>query len=215
LFDDDRLYRQTDPPIPEPPQKKAKQRTPKKGSRSSRRRVSRVIPDTTPEVDSEDVEIKDEAKNEKEAEHSLDYEPDFEGRKWECIAITMDDYNNFLDSIKRSRDPDEKNLYKYITNEVIPVLQQKEEERERKEQRRLKELENVHKLATAKRSSRLAGKAEVQRQKEAAEEAERKRLAELEMAHREQDRQRKLEEVRRKSQMQNIVLTRYRLTNLE
>jgi hypothetical protein len=60
----------------------------------------------------------------------------------------------------------------------------------------LKELENLHKLASAKRSSRLAGKAEKQKEKDALDEAERKKLADLEMAHKEQERQRKLEEVR-------------------
>jgi hypothetical protein len=148
-------------------------------------------------VDSEDIDMKeDETKEEKEENHSLDYEPNYEGKKWECVAITLGDYNHFLDSIKRSRDPDEKNLHKFITNEVIPILLQKEEERERKELRRLKELENLHKLASAKRSSRLAGKAEKQKEKDAYDEAERKKLADLEMAHKEQERQRKLEEVR-------------------
>lgn len=197
LFDDDRLYRQTEPPLPEPPKKKTKAKTPKRGSRASRRRLSRVIPDSTPEVDSEDLETKNnETKNEDDDNHSLDYEPNFEGKKWECVAITLNDYNNFLDSIKRSRDPDEKNLHKFITNEIIPILLQKEEDRERKELRRMRELENLHKLASAKRSSRLADKAEKQKEKDALEEAERKRHADLEMAHREQEKQLKLEEVR-------------------
>src|SRR5258708_2305697 len=108
LFDDDRLYRQTEPPLPEPPRKKTKAKNPKKGGRSSRRRSSRVIPDTTPEVDSEDVEMKeDNVAPRKEEGYGVDYEPNFEGRKWECIAVTLDDYHRFLESIKRSRDPDE------------------------------------------------------------------------------------------------------------
>jgi hypothetical protein len=168
-----------------------------------------VIPDTTPEVDSEDIEMKDAngvVENAAE-QNNLSYEANFEGKKWECVAVTLDDFNGFLDSIKRSRDPDEKNLHRFITNEIIPVLLQKEEERERKEMRRMRELENLHKLATAKRSSRLAGKAEKQKEEEAAKEAERKRLADLEMAHREQERQHKLEEVRLRSNSRNGMLT--------
>jgi hypothetical protein len=217
LFDDDRLYRQTDPPLPEPPKKKLKTKTLKKTSRASRRRLSRVIPDTTPEVDSEDIETKDvnDAAEEAVDKINLSYEPNFEGKKWECVAVTLDDFNRFLDSIKRSRDPDEKNLHRFITTDVIPVLLQKEEERERKEMRRMKELENLHKLATAKRSSRLADKAEKQREEEAAEEAERKRLADLKMAHREQDRQHKLEEVRLGSMQSTSSTNRNRPINLE
>lgn len=198
LFDDDRLYRQTDPPLPEPPKKILKGRTPKKAKRASRRRSSRVIPDTTPEVDSEDIEMKDDVMEEDQDElvHDLTYEPNFENKKWECVAITLEDYTTFLDGIKRSRDPDEKNLHRYLTNEILPVLLQKEEERQRKEQRRLKEMENLNKLATAKRSSRLAVKAEKQKEVDAAEEAERKKMAELDMAHKEQEKQRQLEQVR-------------------
>jgi hypothetical protein len=142
------------------------------------------------------MEGKDEKnKDVLEERRSLDYEPNFDGKKWECVAITLDDYNKFLNSIKRSRDPDEKNLHKFITNEIIPLLHQREEERQRKEVRRMKELENLHKLATAKRSSRLADKAEKQKEKDAADEAERKRISDIDMAHKEQDRQTKLEEV--------------------
>lgn len=187
LFDDDRLYRQTDPPLPSTPSKKAKST---KSSRSSkRRRLSRVIPDTTPE----DSEV--ETKPNGVEQSALDHEEDFAGRKWECVAVSLDDYNNFLDTIRRSRDPDEKNLFKLITNDVIPVLNEREEERQRKELRKLRELENQHKLASAKRSSRLADKFEKKKEQEAAEEAERKKLADLDMAHKEFAKQRKMEEV--------------------
>jgi two-component sensor histidine kinase len=211
LFDDDRLYRQTDPPIPSPASRKAKSKLPPKSSRSSkRRRLSRVIPDTTPEDDSEEEALPNGVEP-----HALDYEENFAGRKWECVAITLDDYNKFLDTIKRSRDPDEKNLFKFITNDVIPILHQREEERQRKELRRLRELENLHKLATAKRSSRLADKLEKKKEQEAAEEAERKRIAELEMAHKELAKQRRMEEVCSMTFSSLTRLMRTRTANLE
>ena len=206
LLDDDRLYRQTDPPLPSTPSKKAK--SPKSSRSSKRQRLSRVIPDTSPEeseVDAKPNGVKPSA---------LDHEENFAGRKWECIAVTLEDYNNFLDTIRRSRDANEKNLFRYITNEVIPALNQREEERQRKELRKLRELENQHKLATAKRSSRLASKFEKKREQEEAEEAERKKLADLDMAHRELARQQRMEEVRTKASTCH-ELTPARIASLE
>ena len=63
------------------------------------------------------------------------------------------------------------------------------------------------KLATAKRSSRIAGKVERQKHIEEAEEVERKRLADIKMAKLEQEKQRKLEEVYIPSQPQCAAFT--------
>jgi hypothetical protein len=162
-----------------------------KGSRTSkRRRTSPAVVD-----DEEDVVYDAEAGADTEEDRGLDYEENYCGRKWECIAVTLDDYNQFLESIKRSRDLEERSLHTRITKDVIPILHNKEEERQRKAVRRMRELENLQKLATAKRSSRLAGKMEQRKADEEAAEAERKRLADLEMAHKEQERQRKMGEV--------------------
>lgn len=117
--------------------------------------------------------------------------------KWELLAITLDDYNNFLDTIRRSKDPNEKALRQRLIEDVLPIIEKRAEQNRAKEARRMKELENLQKLATAKRSSRLADKAEKRKEVEDAEEAERKHQAELQMAHKEQDKQRKLEEVSR------------------
>jgi hypothetical protein len=196
LLDDDRLYRQTDAPIPEPVVKakkaKPKPKPPAKGSRASkRRRTSTTIVD-----DEEDVKEGAEAgTNTAEEDRGLGYEENYCGRKWECIAVTLDDYNQFLESIKRSRDLEERSLHKRITRDIIPILLNKEEERQRKAARRMRELENLQKLATAKRSSRLASKMEQKKAEEDAAEAERKKLAEIEMAHKELERQRKMGEV--------------------
>ena len=210
LLDDDRLYRQTDPPIPKPvlkpkkvkakpkPKPKAKQKPRAKGTRASkRRRTTDVLPESEAEPEDEEQEQEEpEATPGAEEEMGLEYEENYAGRTWECVAVTLGDYNQFLDSIKRSRDIEERSLHKRLTSDVLPILLKKEEERERKALRRLKELENLAKLATAKRSSRLAGKMEAKKEQEEAEEAERKKLAELEMAHKEQERQRKMGEVR-------------------
>ncbi len=117
------------------------------------------------------------------------------GAKWELIAITLEEYNDFLESIRRSRDADEKTLSKRIRAEVLPVIEKAAEAQERRAARKQKEMENLQKLSTAKRSSRLAGKQEKQREEEEAAAAERKRKEDIAMARREVEKQQKMEQV--------------------
>ena len=107
----------------------------------------------------------------------------------------MEEYRTFLDTICRSKDPNEKAMFQRLEKDVIPIIAGKVEEQLRKEARRRKELEVLQKLATAKRSSRISAKMEKQKEIEEAAEAERKREADLTMAKKEQERQRKMEEV--------------------
>ena len=123
------------------------------------------------------------------------------GVKWECLAITLDDLNRFVASIEKSRDPNEKVLRTRITEDLLPLLEKQEEARKRKAAQKERELLNLEKLATAKRSSRIAGKLELQRQEEEAREAERKRQAELAMAKKEQEKWMKLEKERESRMM--------------
>lgn len=123
------------------------------------------------------------------------------GMKWECLAITLDDLNHFVASIEKSRDPNEKILRTRITEDLLPLLEKQEEARKRKAAQKERELLNLEKLATAKRSSRIAGKLELQRQEEEAREAERKRQTELAMAKKEQEKWMKLEKERESRMM--------------
>lgn len=205
VLDDDRLYRRTAPPLPPEPKPKVKAKPkPKRNTRSNkRRRVSRAVPDTTPEETEQEQEVNgadgvEERKKEPEDEYAK-----FGGFTWKLIAITLEEYQAFIDTIRKSRDPNEKELRKRLESQVLPVIEQRAEERAREAQRRDKELLNMQKLATAKRSSRIADKMEKQKAVEEAEAQERKRLADLEMAHREQDRQIKLD-----SERQSRMMTR-------
>ena len=71
-----------------------------------------------------------------------------------------------MNSIRKSRDPNEKILYKRLQEDVIPVMEGLAEEQARKQARKLKELENLQKLATAKRSSRISSRLEKQKEVE-------------------------------------------------
>ncbi|OBT73283.1 hypothetical protein VF21_08443 [Pseudogymnoascus sp. 05NY08] len=195
VLDDNRLYRQTEPPPPPAPKA-----TPKKNSKkaraaaraSKRRRLSRV-----PASDSEEeTEETEEVKEDKAVE-----DDGFGGIKWECLAITLDELNNAIASFAKSRDPNEKSLRQRLVDDLLPLLEKQEESRKRKQIQKERELLNLEKLATAKRSSRIAGKLEHQRQEEEAREEERKRQDELAMAKKEQEKWRKLEK-ERESRMQ-------------
>lgn len=125
----------------------------------------------------------------------------FGGRKWECIAITLDQYQEFLESIKKSRDPDEKALHRRITEDVLPVIEKAEESLLRKKQKQERELMNMQKLATAKRSSRLEAKMEREREEQEAVESERKKKADIIAAKQDREKQKRMEEARESRMM--------------
>ncbi|KAI9766072.1 MAG: hypothetical protein M1840_006779 [Geoglossum simile] len=192
ILDDNRLYRRTDPPPPPPPPPPTQLASkPKKNSKkakaaaraSKRRRVSGVVP--------EDLEEEGPAVAELEG-----VDDGFGGMKWECVAVTLEQYKEFIESIRRSRHVDEKELYDALVADVLPLLEQQAEERKRKEARRERELLALEKLATAKRSSRIASKLEKQREEEEALEAERKRQNDLITAKKEKELSKKMEQDR-------------------
>lgn len=79
---------------------------------------------------------------------------------------------------------------------MLPLLEKQEESRKRKMLQRERELLNLEKMANAKRSSRLAGRAEQQRQEEQEREERQKRLAEEAAAKKEEQKRLKIEKER-------------------
>ena len=118
------------------------------------------------------------------------------GMTWECVAVTLEDYQTFVGSIRKSRDLNEKELVKRLEADVIPIIEKRAEQQRQKVLKKQRELENLEKLANAKRSTRIAGRLEKQKEQEAAVEAERRRVADLDMAKKEQEKQKQMEEVR-------------------
>jgi hypothetical protein len=194
VLDDNRLYRKTDPPPPPPlPKPKKNSKKAKAALRASKRR--KVSEPTESEAEpTEDVDIVDLAIADKEGDG-------FGGMTWECLAVTLDQFNDFITSIERSRDPNEKVLRKRLIDDVLPLLEKQEEARKRKQAQKERELLNLEKLAHAKRSGRIAGKMEQQKKEEEAREAERKKQADLAMAKKEQEKWMKLEKERESRMM--------------
>jgi hypothetical protein len=118
------------------------------------------------------------------------------GYKWECIAVTLAEYQQFVDSLEKTKDPNEKILRDAIIADIIPVIQQVEEAHQRKIQRRERELINMQKMANAKRSSRLQDKHERERQQIQAAEEQRRLEAEQIAARKKEEMQAKIEKER-------------------
>ncbi|KAJ5929440.1 hypothetical protein N7454_006390 [Penicillium verhagenii] len=187
VLDDNRLYRRTEPPIPEQPRPKKKPKS--RSSRTSRasRRVSALA-------------AQEESDNESKGEVANGATPG-DDYKWECIAVTLPEFQEFLETIRKSKDADEKYLRDRLEEHVVPLLEKTEEAHQRKRMKREKELHNMQLLAGAKRSSRLQQKDERERAEREALEVTRKHEIDLAEARREQARQQQLERDRQSRMM--------------
>jgi hypothetical protein len=116
--------------------------------------------------------------------------------KWECLAVTLPEIREFLSTIEKSKDANEKILRNQIQEHLVPILEKQEESRKRKQLQRERELLNLEKMAHAKRSSRIASKIEHQKFEERAREEEKKRREE--------------EEARRKEELERLKKERER-----
>ncbi|KAJ9606853.1 hypothetical protein H2200_008863 [Cladophialophora chaetospira] len=202
LLDDNRFYRRTEPPLPAAPKAKPKPKANSKKAIAARRRESKRRKLEESESASADVDEENEdniedtviAQDEKKLES---WEVDtFGGFKWECLCINLPDYQQFCESLKKSRDPNEKALRDRLMEEVIPIIEAAEERRRRKIERRERELMMMEKMVGAKRSSRLADKQDRERREAEQAEAEKKRRDDLAAARLEQEKQEKMEQDR-------------------
>ena len=199
VLDDNRLYRRTEAPIPPShlPRSKAKTKKGKLAAHVSKRRRKRNADESGNDADIETPQPEILADD----EQALAADNSFGTRTWQCVAVTLSQYQDFLESIKKSRDPDEKALYKCIFDNVMPIIEQAEASQFRKKQKQERELLNMQKLATAKRSSRIEAKMERERQDREVLEAEQKRKADLAEAQVYQRNQSRMEEDRQSRMM--------------
>ena len=194
LLDDNRLYRMTDPPAakPSPKKTKAKPKPKSSGSRASKRQ--KLTDGDVAEHDNGTEFVGD-------GSVAPDEHDGLGGAKWECLAVTLDEYRAVVEKFRRSKNADEKDIVEVLEDQAMPELVKAEESKVRKEVKRQKDLDNLQRMATAKRSSRLADKHEKQRQEDEVKAAELKRQQDLDMAHKEHDRQTKQEKDRESRMM--------------
>ncbi|KAK3330310.1 hypothetical protein B0H66DRAFT_543465 [Apodospora peruviana] len=186
VLDDNRIYRLTEAPPPAAKPKKNSKKARAAQRASKRRRISAAG------SDSEDAGDQDPA-DDPPAQPEDD---GFGGMKWECIAVTLEEVHQFLSMIRKSKDDNERVLRDQIQEHLVPILEKQEESRKRKQLQREKELINLERMAHAKRSSRIASKAEHQKLEEQAREEERKRREEEVARNKEEQRLAKIERER-------------------
>ncbi|KAG5953358.1 hypothetical protein E4U53_005834 [Claviceps sorghi] len=171
VLDDNRVYRFTEPRTLKknstPKSSKVKQR----GYRASRRHHAVSSNEGTDEC------------LEREGSGFLKPDNGLGGGLWECIAITLEEVRHFLETLSKSRDENERVLRGRIQKHLLPILEKQEESTRRKQMQRERELLNLSKLANAKRSSRIADRAEKQKQEEG-EREQRRQKHEAEQAER-------------------------------
>jgi hypothetical protein len=110
--------------------------------------------------------------------------------------VTLDDWNDFLARMKRSKDLDEKALFRHLNDNVLPSLLEEEKEREKQRLIREQEYLKAQAFAARKRSTRLVQKEE-DKKFQAEREVELAKLqAEEEERKKEQLRLKKLEQER-------------------
>ncbi|OQD87756.1 hypothetical protein PENANT_c005G00211 [Penicillium antarcticum] len=191
VLDDNRLYRRTDRPAP-PPVQRPKKKAKGKSSRSSRasKRAS-----TAAAEEGSDEENKDTIDDDPAAAFAAD------PFKWECLAVTLEEYQAFLEPLQKTKDADEKALRSSVEDHILPILEKAEEASQRKRAKRDKELLSLQLVAGAKRSSRLAAKQEQERHEREAEEAARKHDHDLAEARREQAKHSQFEDDRQSRMM--------------
>lgn len=191
VLDDNRVYRLSEAPEPPKPIKPIKKRKSYSSGRRSSKRRRTIDADDEHEVD-DDPDAGDHGGvvPEETTDMSLG------GMKWECLAITLADVQGLINGFRKTRDGNEKVLRQQLEDHLLPILEKQEESRKRKEIQRERELLNLAKMATAKRSSRLATKAEVKKQEEHDREEEEKHRLDALVRQKEEQEQRKLEKQR-------------------
>lgn len=171
----------------------------KKGKAAARASKRRKVIDTDESTNGVEDMPDGEGNNREDPKAAED--DGFGGRKWECIAVSLNEYQDFIESIRKSKDADEKYLCDVLVKEVLPVIEKAAENQQKKIAKRERELKNLEKLATAKRSSRIASKQDREREEQAAAEAERKKQADLIAAKKDREKQKQMEDARESRMM--------------
>lgn len=169
LFDDNRLYfKQEFEPDLSDVKKRIKQN---KGSRKKR-----VI--ESPEEENGIVQVTlGEAL-------AREYEPE-----WKCLCWDLSSWKKFMSTLKVKKSKIEKDLYSYLNKQIMPIIEQNHELRQRNSISRERNREKVVLVANRKRSSRLEEK-QLRLQQEAEErkvrEEEEKQLLKIRQVKQEQ-----------------------------
>lgn len=197
LLDDNRLYYMEDqapdlsdvdpkqlPGYVEPKKERSKKRRAqpltavarKRRVRAAARRRALADEDGEEEAEAEPEEEETKVGTETPEEHEYISYSEALGRdtpvdkiKWECVCVSLADWETFIESLRNSRESYDKMFYKYLKNDLLPVLREHEEKRVRDTWAREKQREIAKLVLNRKRSSRIEEK-QIQQQLRAEEE---------------------------------------------
>ncbi|KAF2859843.1 hypothetical protein K470DRAFT_91385 [Piedraia hortae CBS 480.64] len=171
VLDDYRLYRREDKPLPPKPKAragatkaKAKGRGKGKGKGKGKGRA-KAEEDADADAGAEQG-IADESMLTEEAGYG------FTEETFSCVAITLAEYDELIEKWAKSRNDNEKELRRQLATTVRPLIVEAMEERSARAAKKLRQQDMEAQKATAKRSSRLADKAEKARREKEMREAE-------------------------------------------
>lgn len=185
VLDDNRVYRFSEPPAVVVSKAKPK---PKKTFGSSRRlsKRRRAVSDV----------VEERLTNDDNDDENNTHGSDSGGVQWECVAVTLEDVRLLINSMRKTRDGNEKVLRDQLEVHLLPILERQDESRKRKQEKHEREMLNLAKMASAKRSSRIAHKIEQQKQDEKDREENERLLLEGEEERRAEQKRLKLERER-------------------
>lgn len=190
VLDDNRLYCLTAAPPPAAPSKKSSQKAKAAARAAKRRRIAT-------EASSNDGDAENASGSEdNNGPDQVEDEDPLGGSTWECIAITLSEVRSFLGPLQKTKDANEKVLRDRIEEHLLPILEKQEESRKRKALQRERELLALEKMAHAKRSSRIAGRAEQRKHEEVERQEREKRRAEEAALRKEEEKRLKIEKER-------------------
>lgn len=91
-------------------------------------------------------------------EEALAQETPVDEQIWECVCVTLKDWEEFIASLKTSKNEYDRQLYKYLKENLLPVLREDEEKRISAAKSRLRSREKQFLVVHRKRSSRIEEK---------------------------------------------------------
>lgn len=110
------------------------------------------------DTEMEEPEIKSEHEEYVSYAEALGRDTPIEKIKWRCVCVTLSDWEAFIEKLKRSKQDYDKLFYKYLKNDLLPVLREHEEKRVRDAWARERARVKSRLVVNRKRSSRLEEK---------------------------------------------------------
>lgn len=126
-----------------------------------------------------------------------------EKQVWKCVCVTLADWEKFIQTLKKSRTEYDREFYKYLNNQLLPVLRDNEERRISEAKSRIRAREKQYLVVNRKRSSRLEEKKMVEQEEEVERRQRTKQFEDMvieEQLHKEREKRMRLRDEKRRNE---------------